>query len=366
MTATLVWQYRDTPDVYANFMGSSQRLPGGNTFIAWGGSTFGPIKTLTEVRPGGARAFELALTDGTLSYRGFRSPWSGTAPGPFLWEGPFDRQSRTLTLGFDKFGDGNVDLYEVYSGIDPDAPALFDSTSTNTFDFGPLKRGETCRFKVRAVDGASQRSPFSNEISFRYDNAQPAAVRLIAPADRTVVETAGVELRWNRSFDEDGDPVSYTVHIIYPDDVTTVEGVEDTSYVFDGAAAKPLPQFRWTVCCSDHEFTTASPDTFTVLSSRAGFGVPAAPVLHQNYPNPFNPATTIRFDLDREGPVTLKVFNVRGQEVVTLVDGGRPAGFWSVEWDGLNNGGDPVGSGVYFCRIVTPGWSQTRKMVLVR
>jgi len=366
MTATLVWQYRDTPDIYGNFMGSSQRLPGGNTFIAWGGSTFGPITTLTEVRPDGTKAFELTLTNRTINYKGYRVPWSGTAPEPFLWEGTFDRQTQTLTLGFDKFGDRNVALYEIYSGKDPDPQALSDSSTTNTIDIQALVRGETYRFRVRAVDGNSQRSPFSNEVSFRYDNTQPAPVRLAGPADNSVMETAGVALTWHKSSDSDGDPITYAVQVFNGGDVTTIEDIADTSFVYTRSGATPLSQFRWTICCSDHEFTTASPDTFTVLSSRAGFGVPTAAALHQNYPNPFNPATTIRFDLDREGPVALRIFNVLGQEVITLMDEARPAGFWSVEWDGLNNNGDPVGSGVYFYRLEAPALSQTRKMAIVR
>jgi hypothetical protein len=366
MTATLIWQYRNTPDTYGNFMGSSQRLPGGNTFIAWGGSTFQPITTLTEVRPDGTKAFELTLTNRTVNYKGYRYPWSGTAPEPFLWEGSFDRQTQTLTLGFDKFGDRDVALYEIYSGMDPDPQVLSDSSTANTIEIPGLITGETYRFRVRAVDASSQPSPFSNEISFRYDNTQPAPVRLVGPADNSVMETAGVELTWEKSFDSDGDPVTYAVYVFNGGEVTTIEDIADTSYVYNRSGAAPLAQFRWTVCCSDHELTTASPDTFAVRSSRAGFGVPEAPSLHQNFPNPFNPATTIRFDLDREGPVSLIIFNVLGQQVKTLISEQRPAGFWSVEWDGLNNNGDAVGSGVYLYRLETPALSQTRKMVIVR
>jgi len=321
---------------------------------------------LTQVRPDGTKAFGLTMTNRTVNYKGYRYPWSGTASEPFLWAGPFDRQTQTLTLGFDKFGDRDVALYEVYSGKDPEPQVLSESSTTNAIDISGLVRGETYRFSVRAVDGKSQQSPFSNEISFRYDNNQPAPVRLVGPVDDSVVETAGVELTWNKSSDSDGDPVTYSVHVFNGGDVTTIEDIADTSYIYNRSGAEPLSQFLWTVCCSDHEFTTVSPDTFTVLSSRAGFGVPTTPALHQNYPNPFNPATTIRFDLNEEGPVTLRIFNVLGQEVITLVDEARPAGFWSVEWDGLNNSGNPVGSGVYLYRLETPALSQTRKLVIVR
>lgn len=366
MTATLVWQYRNTPDIYANFMGSSQRLPGGNTFIAWGGSTFQPITTLTEVHPDGSKAFELTLEGGGINYKGYRFPWSGTASEPYLWEGRFDRQTQTLTLGFDKFGDHGVTLYELYAGRDPGPVSLVDSSMANTIDVSGLQRGDTYRFQVRAVDGQSNRSPYSNEISFRYDNTEPTPVRIAGPADGSEVETAGVELWWTKASDADGDPVTYTVHVFADDGVIAIDGIEDTTYVYNRSSASPLSQFRWTICCSDHEFTTSSPDTFAVLSARAGFGIPVAPALHQNYPNPFNPATTIRYDLDRDGQVSLKIFNVLGQEVRDLVNESRPAGFWAVEWDGRNDNGDPVGSGVYLYRLETPSHTQARKLVIVR
>jgi hypothetical protein len=75
-------------------------------------------------------------------------------------------------------------------------------------------------------------------------------------------------------------------------------------------------------------------------------GIPATFSLHQNYPNPFNPATTITFDLAERSEVHLRIFNLLGQEVATLVDGVREAGFKSVEW----NAGAQT-SGLYFCRL---------------
>ncbi len=366
MTATLVWQYRDAPDVYADFMGASQRLPGGNTFIAWGASTFGPITTLTEVHPDGTKAFELTLTNQTTNYKGYRFPWSGSAPEPYLWEGPFDRESRALTLGFDKFGDRGVALYEIYAGEEFRSLLLVDSTTANTADVPGLRRGENYRFRVRAVDGQSNRSPWSNEITYRYDNTEPSEAVLIGPPDGAVVESAGVELSWTRAIDDEGDALMYSVYIIDGSGVSAIDGIEDTSYVYTRSGAAPLREFRWTVSCSDQEFTTASPDTFCVHSARAGFGVPATPSLHQNYPNPFNPATTIRYDLTQDGPVSLKIYNVLGQEVTTLIDDPRPAGFWSVEWDGRDTAGNSVASGVYIYRLETSGFSESRKLVIVR
>ncbi len=88
--------------------------------------------------------------------------------------------------------------------------------------------------------------------------------------------------------------------------------------------------------------------------------------LSQNYPNPFNPQTTIRFTLKDNAPVSLKIYNVSGQLVKTLVSGTRTAGEHTVRWDGRNDAGQAVSSGVYFYKLVTKNFSQTRKMVLLK
>jgi hypothetical protein len=88
--------------------------------------------------------------------------------------------------------------------------------------------------------------------------------------------------------------------------------------------------------------------------------------LFQNYPNPFNPATTIRYSVAREGDVDLIVYNVKGQKVRTLVDSAQPAGSYSAVWDGRNDGGRSVSTGVYFYRLRTGSYSEVKKMVLLR
>jgi C1A family cysteine protease len=94
--------------------------------------------------------------------------------------------------------------------------------------------------------------------------------------------------------------------------------------------------------------------------------VPRAYRLNQNFPNPFNPTTSIKFDMKEKGVVTLKIYNVAGQLVRTLVDGVKDAGAYSVTWDGKNNLGSGVGSGIYFYKMETKGFSATKKLVLLR
>ena len=94
--------------------------------------------------------------------------------------------------------------------------------------------------------------------------------------------------------------------------------------------------------------------------------VPVEFALNQNYPNPFNPSTTISFDLASDGPASLTIYNVLGQRVRTLVEGGKLAGTYHVTWDTRNDAGIPVGSGIYFYRLEVPGFTKTRKMLFIK
>ncbi len=88
--------------------------------------------------------------------------------------------------------------------------------------------------------------------------------------------------------------------------------------------------------------------------------------LHQNYPNPFNPATTIRYDLPKPAQVTLTIYNILGQKVRTLVNDYETAGYKSVVWDGINEAGHPVGSGLYIYRIEAGDFRKSLKLLLVK
>ena len=76
--------------------------------------------------------------------------------------------------------------------------------------------------------------------------------------------------------------------------------------------------------------------------------------LKQNYPNPFTAYTTLEYDVPSPQYVVLRVFNIKGQLVTTLVDEEQGAGYKSIIWDGTNDNGDTVSSGVYFCQMYTP------------
>ena len=94
-------------------------------------------------------------------------------------------------------------------------------------------------------------------------------------------------------------------------------------------------------------------------------GTPQNFMLAQNYPNPFNPSTVIRFSLPLAGHARLAIYDVLGRRLRTLVDGMQPAGAQQVTWDGRNEAGASVASGVYFYRLEANGLSQTRKLTLM-
>ncbi len=94
--------------------------------------------------------------------------------------------------------------------------------------------------------------------------------------------------------------------------------------------------------------------------------VPAPIVLRQNYPNPFNAMTVIRFGIRSESRVTLKIYNILGQEIRTLVDDRMPEGMHSVSWDGLDRFGRSVASGLYVYRMKAGSHTKVSKMLLIK
>jgi len=94
--------------------------------------------------------------------------------------------------------------------------------------------------------------------------------------------------------------------------------------------------------------------------------VPIVTALLTNFPNPFNPSTTIAFSLSNVGNVEINVYNVRGQRVRSLLNEQRETGHHKVIWDGTDNNGRIVGSGIYFYRMSAGEYQSVRRMVLMK
>lgn len=110
-------------------------------------------------------------------------------------------------------------------------------------------------------------------------------------------------------------------------------------------------------------------DLVTSVERGPGVNIPAKFELRQNYPNPFNPTTTISYSIPTSASgknVKLELYNTLGQKVGTLVDEKQDAGFYAIRWDGRNDFGMQVSSGLYLYRLVAGSFVQIKKMVLVR
>ena len=100
--------------------------------------------------------------------------------------------------------------------------------------------------------------------------------------------------------------------------------------------------------------------------SQSSGSTPATYALENNYPNPFNRSTMIGYQTPSSGWVKVEIYNLLGQRVRTLVNEHQPAGKYTVEWDGLNETGEEVSSGIYFYRLSAQGFSQTKKMTFLK
>ena len=88
--------------------------------------------------------------------------------------------------------------------------------------------------------------------------------------------------------------------------------------------------------------------------------------LFGNYPNPFKPSTVIEYSLPIRSDVSVVVFNLLGQQVKALVNETQSAGIHSVEWNGTDENGNGLASGIYFYRVIANDFSETRKMVMLK
>jgi flagellar hook assembly protein FlgD len=91
--------------------------------------------------------------------------------------------------------------------------------------------------------------------------------------------------------------------------------------------------------------------------------VPTSDELKQNYPNPFNPSTTIEYTLQKQEYVSIKIYDITGKEITSLVNSEQNAGNYRVIWNGKTDRGTTVASGVYFYQLRTPTMKATKKII---
>ena len=193
-------------------------------------------------------------------------------------------------------------------------------------------------------------------------------------------ESDSLRFVWNASTDVDGDIVQYRM-IGYEDleFLTTNTWINETylSWSMKDLAAQTdtvnVSEGAWSILATDGQsFKNATTGTIGNLKIDARGLVPDIFDLRQNYPNPFKNSTSIEYDVPETQQIVIRIFNIRGQLVKTLVEEEQSAGYKLIVWDGTNDNGDEVSSGIYFCQMYTPAnpyggqFIRTKKMLRIR
>jgi hypothetical protein len=157
----------------------------------------------------------------------------------------------------------------------------------------------------------------------------------------------------------------------YPDLAGGASAFNTDTYTLDltgwpgGSFSVNLQIFWVDDCGGAHNQTVVvnlKPSTATPVTGHPGL----VNRLDVNVPNPFNPSTTIHYQIAQSGTVSLRIYDVSGALVRTLVDRSHNPGDYDARWDGRDALGKPVSSGVYFYRLETKGFTQTHRMVLLK
>ena len=209
----------------------------------------------------------------------------------------------------------------------------------------------------------------------------PDAFALSAPSDddtlTVLADTDSMSVAWAEAVDPDGDDVKYMLTIDglplsagqdtfeFADTMLTAEmfdlPVQDIITALAGLGATPTYlTVAWDVIAEDelYNHTSSSNGPFTatldlgwLMGTDNEPAIPDVFSLHQNYPNPFNPVTTIQYDIPEASLVRMDVYDILGRKVRTLVNHQHQAGYHAVMWNGQNDHGVPVATGMYIYRI---------------
>lgn len=132
------------------------------------------------------------------------------------------------------------------------------------------------------------------------------------------------------------------------------------TYSFRDTGCEPGVAYRYRVDVVDDDGRRELFETDVVA-------LPAMPLtLHQNHPNPFNPSTTIEYYLPEKANVRLEIYDISGRLIATLADGEMESGAHAITWNGFDNGGRPVASGIYFSRLAAGKEAISKKMIMLR
>ena len=245
---------------------------------------------------------------------------------------------------------------------------------TNQYNLTGLTPGTTYYWQVRSRL-ASNPSSMSNYSSVAQFTVSPGALPVVVlpanPIYGAELNSSNVCLSWVLPA-QSSSPLKFDLELSTNEDLTNpliIRNIHSTNYTIDGL--KP-GKYYWRVQSKTsngekseysykNEFIVGS---VTDVSGNIDFIKEYS--LEQNYPNPFNPSTMIKYTLPHNSFVTLKIYDILGREIKTLVSENQNSGQYSIQWDGTDNSGNRVTSGIYIYKIVANNYVASKKMILMK
>jgi len=241
-----------------------------------------------------------------------------------------------------------------------------------TYVVPALVAGQTYYWRVRSHSGAST-SNWSPLLSFyAYSGFAPMAPLLATPINGVSVVTTSPQLSW--FINTPTSSLNYELQVS-EDAVftapTTVSNLNSSSYQTDNLALNKTYYWRVRSKGTGGNFSNYSKAERFAVGSLTGVEnndgkIPTEFSIDQNYPNPFNPTTTIKYSIPEVSFVNIKIYDMLGREVKTLVSSQQKAGSYDIRWNGENNYGSKVASGTYIYRVTAGDYSKALKLMLLK
>ncbi len=414
-TAQKVWEFwiPYTTEINRVMMGSVQRLPNGNTYIDW--CEWPPLQGC-EVDSNNQIVFDITV-EGTSSYRSKRYEWEGMTLVPYLIA---ESYFNGINLIFNKFGDPNVDHYNIYGDTLPNPTALLATSDETYIVLSNLQNHTDWYFRVTSVNQYGNESDYSNEekVFTSFTESAENCVRngdfsngknhWTLWMDQSGGASATGEIDSNEQYHvqiDNGGSAEWHIQL-FQTNLGLINGrtyrfefdaYADENRIFQATVMKNSAPWTNYAELGDTYLTTQkqhfayefimqhATDSDALINFACGqsdidiyldnvflkdvtgtnvdhlASLPEIYRLDNNYPNPFNWSTWISFTIPRDEKVSLKIYDLLGREVKTLVNGHKKVGSYQVSFDGTN-----LPSGIYIYRLETPSFLKTRKMILMK
>jgi parallel beta-helix repeat protein len=272
--------------------------------------------------------------------------------------------------------------------IDFDGIALPSNTSDNivisgitgtsyTLTSPLLTSGTAYHWRVKLVSGSSSSAWSDANVSggaqfSRNAISESITLPVIGAPDHAVLESTSPSLSWYVTTNP-ASKQTYSIEISTNKNLSNPIVYKNLSSFTKAVSDLSAGTFYWRVSASTVDGKSSNYSkiaTFTIKSVSAvdnkNNAIPKEFAVSQNYPNPFNPSTVINYALPKASLVSIKIYDVLGQEVKTLMNIERQAGNYTAQWNGDNNFGKPVSSGIYIYRVTAGQYVKSMKMILLK